>query len=270
MCMHNRSLCLSLSRFILTPFSWQRLELYIDNQTLLRQYETVGFLAQFESLLSTHGSEMGMLGDMAHVITLLHQFSFQLVKFSSWFTGNVNSNKCVRMVKMIRQAPLLDVAAPIFPAPESEQPRFIIQLGVTEPFFDKLPKGLQIGSLISLHGVLFTQVFHLTPSSHSLPLACCNQCSRLIRFGSVMCVCVQGINEQQSVAIRLGNESKLQEDINTENFMAIALYLQKFSEFQFTGGQNEEFRLELGKDCARVCQPSPRVLARSLVLLLLF
>ena len=54
------------------------------------------------------------------------------------------------------------------------------------------------------------------------------------------------------MAIRLGNESKLQEDINTENYLAIALYLQKFSEFQFTGGQNEEFRLELGKDCARV------------------
>jgi len=49
--------------------------------------------------------------------------------------------------------------------------------------------------------------------------------------------------------------------------MAIALYLQKFSEFQFTGGQNEEFRLELGKDCARVCQPSRNHHVCSLVLL---
>jgi hypothetical protein len=90
----------------------------------------------------------------------VHNNCLQLVKFSGWVPGNVH-NKCVRAVKIIRQAPLLDIL-PVFPSAESDQPRFIIQLSVTEPFFDKLPKGLQMGSLISLHGVLFTQVCRYT------------------------------------------------------------------------------------------------------------
>ena len=38
----------------------------------------MGFPIQFESLLSTHGAEMGMLGDMDVAVSVLSRFSIRI------------------------------------------------------------------------------------------------------------------------------------------------------------------------------------------------
>jgi len=56
----------------------QKLELSWENDALLRQWASVGYLIHFESLLSTYGNEMAMLNDMDYVVRYLQACSIQV------------------------------------------------------------------------------------------------------------------------------------------------------------------------------------------------
>ena len=52
---------------------------HIGDQEFLKQLAQIGVLMEFESFLSCHGDEMGMLEDMAVAVADLDHVSFKLV-----------------------------------------------------------------------------------------------------------------------------------------------------------------------------------------------
>jgi hypothetical protein len=62
-----------------------------EGEGILKQMAEVGFLIQYESLLSTMGNELGMLGDTYCAIKSLALFAFRLVPESKWVSMQVPS-----------------------------------------------------------------------------------------------------------------------------------------------------------------------------------
>ena len=57
-----------------------QLRSHVGSDSYLKQLSQIGVLLQFESFLSCHGDEMGMLEDMAVGVADLHHVSFKLVE----------------------------------------------------------------------------------------------------------------------------------------------------------------------------------------------
>lgn len=75
---HRRDVTFSQACTILVTAFVSSLRLHSKNQLFLNQLSSIGYLAQFESLLSTHGNEMGMIEDMAQAICDLKRVTFKL------------------------------------------------------------------------------------------------------------------------------------------------------------------------------------------------
>lgn len=188
------------------------------------QIANVGFLMHFESLLSTYKSELGMLSDADVAISSLDSFSFVLVPTTSKIPDfDLPTLEFIRQTDDDDAVVGQDMAGSVFepastadeegrktrvPRPQAGstnrhgqlQGSYTIGIGLSEKLFEQLPVMLKEGGRVRVFPVLFTQ----------------------------------GINEQQSLAIRF-NETRLQEDINNENIDRLSNYFfdyQRFREYR--------------------------------------
>ena len=221
----------------------QILDINLNNKNKLffQQIASIGLLVEFESLLSTHGIEIGMLGDLDATIHLLGHFYVQFTN-----TPHRVQNKTINpKISLLHCSPSAQSAQDVYnnhpintnnngqnaqaTSPTLTRNRnftimnnslsgyvngnttpshlnnytklnllknHVISFYVSDELFVLLPDSLQSGEFVQIKPVLFTQ----------------------------------GINEQQSVAIRLG-ETKLQETINLENYMLLYDYFSSYESF---------------------------------------
>ncbi|KAL7746116.1 hypothetical protein RI367_000520 [Sorochytrium milnesiophthora] len=108
----------------------------------------VGWLAQFESLLSTQGDEAGMLQDMQYAIR--HVSS--VVKFAVHNTAADGD-------KDDDDAPLLGLFAPLarYLRISGDRRELVVSFGLAPTYYRLLPLPLQHGRQVSIVGVLFSQ-----------------------------------------------------------------------------------------------------------------
>lgn len=212
------------------------------NISIFDQLLHCGLLVQFESLLSTHGSEIGMIGDFDVVCKLLEHFHIQFVDDDSKLLNpsimeiSPSPNSLFSQSTSLYEPDSIEINNNNNNLTSSSSSsinntnnnnnnnvhvidkkfnligEYLISWHV--PFFDKLPIGIQQGELIHIKPILFTQ----------------------------------GINEKQTVAIRLG-ETKLQERINQESFSKLYSYYRNWVAFQNFKGitELEDFTNQLNK-----------------------
>jgi hypothetical protein len=97
MMMERSDICIPQAVAALVTSFVQKLELLLDNAMFQEQLATVGFLVHFESLLSTYGSEIGMLGDMEYAVRSLGLFAFAVCARANAYkqcTGELISFVC--------------------------------------------------------------------------------------------------------------------------------------------------------------------------------
>ncbi|KAE9009708.1 hypothetical protein PR002_g15544 [Phytophthora rubi] len=139
------------------------------NDKVLDQMAKVGFLIGWESLISSHGKELYMISDAWVAIKCLETFSFKLCERTD-----------------------MEVVVE-----KNDETGYIIKVPVPAAQFSMLPESLQLGGLISVTSVLFTQ----------------------------------GINEMQSLANMVGHAGvSIQRKINSTSFRSISEYYNRFTE----------------------------------------
>jgi len=169
----------------------------------------LGFLALFESLLSTSGDELGMLEDLYEGIKMLSYVNLQFIEC----TSAANSNPPLPF------SPSPNPPAPI--SPRSEDLSFVpfefsgtsdslvIKFKLSPENFGLIPEKLKNGRLIPVYPIILTQ----------------------------------GINEAQTYANTFGDNS-FQEQINQEYLKLIERYLDHFESFQKKHRGNTKQELE--------------------------
>jgi len=167
----RRDLILSQCLVALVTIFTSNLNRQLADETFLNQLAAIGYLVQFESLLSTSGDETGMLEDMYTAMRDLDNVFLRLGKSQT-----------------PEKEPLLL---------EGTRSRIIVTFNLAEEHFQKLPRPLREGRLISVIPCLFTQ----------------------------------GINEAQTFANTLG-DTGLQEEINSASFETLQKYCQSFRGFR--------------------------------------
>jgi len=126
-----------------------KLENCWNNAAVMEQMTKVGYLFQVESLLSTHGSEMGMLEDMSVAIKDLAMFSFQIMDSSSF-----GSNVQFHLLTNDHKKSLRDNFLPFL---ENRPMKIIIKFPVPTNMLSSLPSDLVQGERIKVFPVMFTQ-----------------------------------------------------------------------------------------------------------------
>lgn len=168
---------------------------------LWQQIGSIGILVHFESLLSTISKEKAMLEDMAVATTALSAFRFQIVPLSKRSEYPPGIFQLAPKNEKDEHEPddvlSLEIPKPKLLGIRKNAKIFIISMGVTPRAFARLPPMLQRGSLITVHPMLFTQ----------------------------------GINETQSMAIKLG-QTKIQEDINAQSWIQLKSYYDSWLAFR--------------------------------------
>ncbi|XP_060922548.1 type II inositol 3,4-bisphosphate 4-phosphatase-like [Limanda limanda] len=108
-----------------------KLNVGLDDPDFLRQLHAVGILAQFESLLSTYGDELGMLEDMEVGVSDLSQVAFTVTEANT------------------------EQPDDLLPTLSGAWGSFVVQVHLTPEMFALLPRELKEGGLIRVHPVLF-------------------------------------------------------------------------------------------------------------------
>ncbi|XP_013413807.1 type I inositol 3,4-bisphosphate 4-phosphatase isoform X2 [Lingula anatina] len=139
----------------------------ITNETFLQQLYKIGLLINFESLLSCHGDEMGMLEDHIVAINDMKNVTFKIIQASN--------------------------ADEILPTLSGKRGSYVVQVPCPDTMFHLLPREIQRGYAIRVVPVIFTM----------------------------------GINEHATLADKFG-DTKLQEQINQENFEALSSYVSQY------------------------------------------
>ncbi|KAH9140161.1 hypothetical protein AeRB84_015544 [Aphanomyces euteiches] len=163
---------------------------------MLLQWSELGFLFQVESLLSTHGNEIGMIEDMSVALDMLSVVAFRLVdtkdKPNSRFSfrkkpvTSSSEDGVVQKVKL-QELPQASHAKP-------GQVKYVVTLQVQCGDFE-LPQRLANGGEISVFPVLFTQ----------------------------------GINEMQTIANNTERaKTELQDTINIKNLQPVEEYSRRY------------------------------------------
>ncbi|CCI46295.1 unnamed protein product [Albugo candida] len=106
-------------------------------EAILEQLGALGFLFHVESLLSTHGNEIGMLEDMAGAMNRLERVVFQV-----YSVGNASEGARVAKVQVLHR--------------NSDSEQYVVQVGVISHAV-QLPERLNQGQTIAVTPVLFTQ-----------------------------------------------------------------------------------------------------------------
>ena len=179
----------------------RKVEIAIQNpdvqkgEDMLRQLSTLGFLFHIESLLSTHGKEIGMLEDMAGAMELLSSVAF-VVQDVKDKPSNRFSFTLSRRKEVYEEASVVKVQVAQKSAKEGKRSgiKYVItvQVSTTEV---ELPDRLAAGGEISVTPVLFTQ----------------------------------GINEMQTIANNTERaKTELQDMININNLGPLKAYCDKY------------------------------------------
>ncbi|KNC48704.1 type I inositol-3,4-bisphosphate 4-phosphatase [Thecamonas trahens ATCC 50062] len=169
----------------------------------LQQLEALGFLFQVESLLSTQGKELGMLGDMDDAIRALAGVTFvvQLKGVSASVEERCRGQGGAVVLEVSRSCGGSSLGR--------SEPRVglnldvVLQIEVDARVLGGIGGGLEAGG-----GVL--------------------------RVETVPVLFTQGINEMQTMANLLGG-SKLQEDINAESLSRLQSFYSRWVKYHFGG-----------------------------------
>ena len=160
---------------------------------MLRQISTLGYLFHVESLLSTHGKEIGMLEDMAAAIARLSTVSFVIQDITDRPTGRFSFRVPRKKTEKEEEMTIMKVQV-------SEKPRstdgvkYVVTLQVHCGAVG-LPEKVASGAEIGVTPVLFTQ----------------------------------GINEMQSIANSAEkSKTELQDLININNLRPLKAYCDKY------------------------------------------
>ena len=159
---------------------------------MLRQISTLGFLFQVESLLSTHGKEIGMLEDMAAAVAQLSTVSFALQDVRDRPTGRFSFR--VPRKKEVEEEPGIVKATVTQKPRDGTATKYLVTLKVVCGAVT-LPETLEFGNEITVTPVLFTQ----------------------------------GINEMQTIANNTERaKTELQDLININNLRPLKAYCDKY------------------------------------------
>ncbi|KAI9141455.1 hypothetical protein BKA69DRAFT_1073501 [Paraphysoderma sedebokerense] len=153
----------------------------------------VGWFIQFESLLSSHGNEYGMLEDYRNAVNDLKA----RVKLSFHPLDSVSEPSSPFLPS--RPTSITEIISALHPNHvkiTGTRTNLTLSLGIPSKHFSALPLPLQHGKTVSIIPVLFTQ----------------------------------GINEQQSLANVLG-QTRLQDEINSDSLSTLNLYVLKYKDW---------------------------------------
>jgi hypothetical protein len=197
--------CLAQAMAALTASFVRKVEIAIQNpdvqkgEDILRQLSILGFLYQVESLLSTHGKEIGMIEDMAGAIAQLSSVAFVIQdvkdrptnRFSFRVSRKKDSNDDAAVVKVsVSQKKAKDMTA----SSKGSNLKYLVLIQVVTGEVE-LPDRLAGGGEISVTPVLFTQ----------------------------------GINEMQTIANNTERaKTELQDMININNLRPLKTFCDKY------------------------------------------
>lgn len=129
---HRRDVVFSQACTILVTAFVSSLRIHSKDPVFLKQLLEIGYLAQFESLLSTHGNEMGMIEDMSQACLDLKRVTFKLCcasdgsrAFQSLFLSGRRYEIC-------------------------------IEVAIHRSFYDRLPEELKNGETIQVVPIFFS------------------------------------------------------------------------------------------------------------------
>lgn len=200
--------CLAQAMAALTSSFVRKVEIAIQNsdvskgEDMLRQFSTLGYLFHVESLLSTHGKEIGMIEDMAGAIAQLSCVAFVLQDVRDK-PSNRFSFRMSRKKELIEEAAIVKVSVsgknPSSLRDAGGKPRaspikyvITVQVATTEV---ELPERLATGGEISVTPLLFTH----------------------------------GINEMQTIANNTERaKTELQDMININNLRPLKQFCEKY------------------------------------------
>ncbi|ETW05109.1 hypothetical protein H310_04131 [Aphanomyces invadans] len=196
----RRDVCISQALTALVACFVRKVEMAVQHadphvgEAMLVQWSEIGFLFQVESLLSTHGNEIGMLEDMTVALDALSNVSFRLVdtkdKPNSRFSFRKKTVSSVSDDGVVQKVQLQEM-------PQPSPFRYTVTVQVQCGDFD-LPKKLAAGGLVSVCPVLFTQ----------------------------------GINEMQTIANNTERaKTELQDVINMKYLLQLETYAQAYGQW---------------------------------------
>ncbi|KAG6580361.1 putative inositol-3,4-bisphosphate 4-phosphatase [Phytophthora cinnamomi] len=188
-------MCLSQALTALVASFCRQLEYSLQHatdRTFLHTIDSIGFLFQVESLLSTQGKEIGMLEDFSAAVDALKHVTFVLDTSPPAHLPSTLLNL------HMKNTPLPGVVS-VRLSKGSTKGTFTVAVGVrcNEDIRASIPSTIRSGGPISVTPVIFTQ----------------------------------GINEMQTLANNAGSKkTTLQDIINRKNFFVLTRYVEKYKQ----------------------------------------
>ena len=165
----------------------------------LGQVGRCGFLVQFESLLSTRGSERAMIGDFEDAVRMLRAVRLRLVRDDredTFVHSAALTRTSIASIANNSTSSMGSITSGMSNS-DSDECGWIIDIACPPDVFCEAPARLQGGGLADVTGILFTQ----------------------------------GINEQQTMANVLG-EAALQDSVNRSAFPVLEQYFLSYAEWR--------------------------------------
>eukprot|EP00008_Paramoeba_atlantica_P002704 CAMPEP_0201482178 /NCGR_PEP_ID=MMETSP0151_2-20130828/6446_1 /ASSEMBLY_ACC=CAM_ASM_000257 /TAXON_ID=200890 /ORGANISM="Paramoeba atlantica, Strain 621/1 / CCAP 1560/9" /LENGTH=589 /DNA_ID=CAMNT_0047864741 /DNA_START=75 /DNA_END=1841 /DNA_ORIENTATION=+ len=199
----------------------QRLTLlfHLGDKQTYSQYSTIGLLVHFESLLSTIGAELGMLGDMNAAVGLVGKVAVQVreKKKKEESEGEVTTEEH----KKNRDNEVTIVLHPYSEKDDEDETSLVVE---TE-------HKLRCGNLSSMSGGGKEVEGPLYLMTFEIPTALFESLRSVVEEKNYISIIpvlfTQGINEQQSKAIMLGQTGE-QERINKDSLEKLKAYFLKY------------------------------------------
>mmetsp|Transcript_23428 Transcript_23428/g.36543 ORF Transcript_23428/g.36543 Transcript_23428/m.36543 type:complete len:521 (-) Transcript_23428:114-1676(-) len=209
---------------------------------ILEQYLTIGILLHFESLLSTYQAELGMIADYdVSVSNFVKKIKFNFISDES---EGRNSELALEWIEGDGEREGEGGVV----GEEQGQEEVVVEGGgedgLTDLRFEYVPFGHQKSLLVTLP---IPPKFYKAMKDHVEGK----------RFTIIPCFFTQGINEQQTLAIRLGGTA-MQERINKQNVAILRKYFSKFIGSGFVGKKEQDYLRELFTSLLEIVRNSKR------------